>query len=195
MWTACSSSPTTIASGATRRPGAHDFSLKPPPQSGNRTPQHSQGEAAPSGTVLALVLLCLALFHPFGAIALGAEGILDADDALRLANQNKVTIVDVRSQGEWQQSGIPAGAARVTIHNRRGPQGFLEEILKLTGGKRDAPLAMICARGTRSSAAAHYLRGQGFSNIYDISVGMLGRDDRPGWLKRGLPIESCGACP
>ncbi len=59
---------------------------------------------------------------------------------------------------------------------------------------RDAPLAVICAAGTRSTVAAELLAKSGFTRVYDISEGMSGGAHGPGWLQRHLPTEPCKTC-
>jgi len=34
----------------------------------------------------------------------------------------------------------------------------------------------------------------GFSQVYNVKVGMKGSAAGPGWLKRGLPVDACGTC-
>jgi hypothetical protein len=35
---------------------------------------------------------------------------------------------------------------------------------------------------------------RGFTNVYNVSEGMAGSKAGPGWIRRGLPIESCKNC-
>lgn len=142
--------------------------------------------------LLAIVLLV------GGLLAAGARaadgGRLDASEARAMAEAGAVTIVDIRRPGEWRQTGLPAGAERATIAYGRGQGDFLARIRELTGGRRDAPIALICAGGVRSAYAAELLRQRGFTKVYDISEGMLGSRAGPGWLKQDLPVERCGQC-
>ncbi len=148
--------------------------------------------AGPRGFVTALaIFVCLLWFAP---AALAEGGVIAADEAHRRAQAGELTIVDVRSPAEWRQTGIASRARLATIHNRKGPMGFLEEMIALVEGDKSKPIAMICARGARSAAATAFLRGQGFTNVSDISEGMLGRDERPGWIARNLPVEACDDC-
>jgi len=123
-----------------------------------------------------------------------AGGKVDANEAYHRAQAGDLLIVDVRSPREWQETGLPAGAAAVTIHNPDGAQGFLREMLAAVEGDRSRPVALICARGSRSDRARRFLEAEGFTNVQDVSEGMLGRGDQPGWLARGLPTQPCGTC-
>ena len=83
-----------------------------------------------------------------------AQETMTADEAAALAASGEVLIIDVRSPQEWAETGVPAGAQRVTIHNPDGIQAFVAEVMEVTGGDMDQPIAFICAAGVRSTAAA-----------------------------------------
>jgi len=62
------------------------------------------------------------------------------------------------------------------------------------GADRDRPIALICARGNRSTVASSALTQAGYTHVYNIREGMFGSPDGPGWLARGLPTDPCSAC-
>ena len=128
------------------------------------------------------------------ASGLAGEPRLSAPDAWRLTEAQAITLIDVRSPTEWRQTGVPAGALTVTIHDPRGEDGFVEAILASVDGERDRPIAVICASGVRSHRAQQWLAKAGFSNVSDVSEGMLGRGSDPGWIERALPTETCQTC-
>jgi rhodanese-related sulfurtransferase len=106
-----------------------------------------------------------------------------------------MTLIDVRSPQEWRETGVPEGAWTVTIHGPQGMAGFVADATKVVGGKKDQPIALICARGWRSWRAGNALRDAGFTNIINVREGMLGNPlDGPGWLDRKLPVEHCKNC-
>lgn len=119
-----------------------------------------------------------------------ADTIMSAPAAAKAAAAGETTIVDVRSPGEWRQTGVARGAATVTIHNPDGIKAFVREMTKAVAGDKSRPIALICAAGVRSARAARILAANGFTNIQNVAEGMLGRPDAgPGWLKRGLPVS------
>ena len=106
-----------------------------------------------------------------------------------------MTLIDVRSPDEWRETGVPQGAKTVTIHHQNGMAGFVAAATRALNGKKDRPVAIICARGWRSHWAASALRDAGFSKIHNVREGMLGNPyDGPGWLRRKLPVERCKSC-
>lgn len=111
-----------------------------------------------------------------------------------MANEGQISVIDVRSKAEWRRTGVAKGARAVTIHQKDGEQGFVREMIRAVGGDKTKPIALICARGNRSARAFAILEKAGFTNIYNIREGMLGRGDAKGWIGGGLPVERCAQC-
>ncbi len=149
------------------------------------------GRAARRG-FLALVLGGLAAPLPVHA----GGGVLDAADALARARAGALTIVDVRTVQEWAETGVPENGAAVSLMPRWGVrnESFVDDVLAAVGGDKTVPIALICARGNRSSFAQGVLEQSGFTTVYSISEGMVGSAFGPGWLARGLPVEPCKEC-
>lgn len=139
---------------------------------------------------------------PIGLIALlpfaaAADHALSPEEAYRAARQDALTIVDVRLPMEWAATGLPEGALGVALQNPDTfdvRPGFVTDLLAAMGGEKDAEIALICARGNRSSFTQQLLEAEGFSNVHDVSEGVLGGPNGPGWMARDLPTEPCDAC-
>ncbi len=114
-----------------------------------------------------------------------ASGKLSAADAHKQALSGDVLLVDIRTHGEWKQTGLGASALPISMHK----PGFLDKLAEAAGQDKNKKIALICATGGRS----HWLQGQlakfGFTNVVDVSEGMLGSSAGPGWLKAGLPVK------
>lgn len=153
------------------------------------------------GVSCAPVLLVLAMVAALAASpprAQGAEPVpVTAHRAWDLAQEGDLVIVDVRTDGEWRQTGVVPGAARISLYSNWGVPNldFAEQVLAALGGDPDRPVALICATGGRSSYAANLLHNEGFSHVAEIAEGMVGSSAGVGWLSRALPIEDCGDCP
>lgn len=140
------------------------------------------------------ILTSLAIVFAAGTAHSGGS-MLDAETAYRLSKAGKVVLLDVRSPGEWgARTGVPEGAMTVTIHDPAGQAGFLRAVSKAVNGDRNLPLAVICARGNRSAMAREILQNAGFTKVYNVSEGVLGRGGAKGWFSRGLPVEYCVKC-
>lgn len=114
-------------------------------------------------------------------IAAGETIVIDGVKARAGMIAGRMTLIDVRSQAEWRQTSVPTGAKTVTIHNPEEMPGFVTALTQAVKGRKNEPIALICARGGRSSSAERALRAAGFSNISNVREGMLGNPvDGPG---------------
>jgi len=129
------------------------------------------------------------------AIPLAAqEATISAPEASAMVTEGKLTLIDLRTADEWRQTGVPAGARRIDLHNPEGPAAFLDQVSAAVEGDKAAPIGLICRTGNRSTQAQKFLLAKGFTNVTNVIEGMAGNDNGPGWLKRGLPLESCPGC-
>lgn len=113
------------------------------------------------------------------------DGALSVQDAHAAANSGAITLIDIRRPDEWARTGIGAGALPIDM---RDPD-FTEQLLTQVADK-NAPIALICARGVRSRGLTKKLTAAGFTNIIDVPEGMLGSGAGPGWLGAGLPVRT-----
>jgi rhodanese-related sulfurtransferase len=148
---------------------------------------------------LTRALRALAALSTLAWIAAGpapalAESILSAPEAYAAAAAGRLVIIDIRTPEEWRETGVAKGAARIDMLHPGGPQGFAGEVLRQVGGDRGAPIALICRTGNRTTRVGKALEQMGFTRVYNVKEGMIGSAAGPGWLRRGLPVESCGAC-
>jgi rhodanese-related sulfurtransferase len=133
-------------------------------------------------------LLCALLALPAAAQQMSAT---EARDAVRAG---QITLIDIRTPREWQQTGVAPGAVRINMLHPQGAAGFLNEVLAKVGGDRTAPIALICRTGNRTTQVQKYLQAQGFTRVYNVREGMAGSSAGPGWIARNLPVDSCTSC-
>tara|TARA_B100000497_G_scaffold104212_1_gene119785 strand:+ start:92 stop:475 length:384 start_codon:yes stop_codon:yes gene_type:complete len=103
--------------------------------------------------------------------ALSEVKTITADEALKLSNENKCTLIDIREKGELDKTG------RIENSNHI-PRGMLEFWLDPEGpyfksGKIDMSKEMVlfCAGGLRSALAAKSLKEMGFEKVSHIDGG------------------------
>jgi rhodanese-related sulfurtransferase len=166
----------------------------------------SRVSAARGGGIVSAIMMAvvLAMALPAGPAAAqeaaqeaaqqAGPQVIAADRAMSLAAAGELVVVDVRSPQEWRQTGVPASSLQVTIHQPDGLVGFVDKMNETLGPDHSRPIALICARGNRSTLASSALAEAGYTHVYNIREGMLGSPDGPGWLARGLPTEPCGTC-
>jgi rhodanese-related sulfurtransferase len=144
-------------------------------------------------TAASAALAAVALLSAGPAVALSGA-VLSAAEAYAAAEAGQVVLIDIRTPEEWRQTGVAKGATRIDMLHPGGPRGFADEVLRRVGGDKHAPIALICRTGNRTTQVQKALEAIGFTRIYNVREGMLGSPAGPGWVKRGLPVESCAAC-
>ncbi len=107
-------------------------------------------------------------------------------DAHAAAKRGEILLLDIRTRYEWRQTGIGETALAVSMHEK----DFLSRLRSLTGGDKSRPIALICAVGGRSSGLQRILSRIGYSQVIDVSEGMVGGANGKGWIKSGLPIKA-----
>ena len=109
-------------------------------------------------------------------------------------------LIDVRTDVEWQNVGIPAlPEGRENLFfiswqfapDMRINADFVAE-MEAAGIAKDAPIYFLCRSGVRSRAAAELATTAGFGPCYNIAEGfegIAGPDGvrRGGWRGNGLP--------
>ena len=142
------------------------------------------------------LVAAVAVWTIVASAALAGGEIIDAPLAHDLAQAGDLVIVDVRTIEEWTQTGVPEGAREVALLPEWGVANptFVDDVLAAVGNDKSTPIALICARGNRSTYAQGLLERSGFSTVYSISEGMIGSEHGPGWLNRGLPVAACTNC-
>jgi rhodanese-related sulfurtransferase len=103
--------------------------------------------------------------------ALNMVKTITADEALKLSNEDKCTLIDIREKGELDKTG------RIENSNHI-PRGMLEFWLDPQGpyfksGKIDMNKEMVlfCAGGLRSALAAKSLKEMGFEKVSHVDGG------------------------
>ena len=133
-------------------------------------------------------------------------GDLTPQQAWDLLESNPDAIlVDVRTEGEWRQVGVPDTsslegdrAAFIEWTTPFGPnENFLTELAEtgLTPGN-ERPVIFLCRSGNRSIGAAIDATAAGFGPAYNVLEGFEGDTDAAGqrtvngWRLRGLPATT-----
>lgn len=110
--------------------------------------------------------------------------ILSAPQVQDHVQTGKMILIDIRSRGEWQDSGLAQGAWPISMHERDFGPRMRAVLAKYTPDQ----IALICATGGRTARMADILEKNGILGVTDVSEGMFGNRNGPGWIKRGLPI-------
>jgi len=106
---------------------------------------------------------------------------LDPQAAVAGAQEGRVIVVDVRDHGELAMSGKAKGALHIPMMRLRdmadpSHPDFCKEL------SPETTIAVYCASGARSQAAAMMLRKLGYTDVHNI--GGLGH-----WMRAGGAVE------
>lgn len=112
--------------------------------------------------------------------------VLTAPDAFAMLKRGDLVMVDIRSREEWLETGVAVGAWPVSMHE----PDFGRRLMEILQRHSPDQIALICATGGRSQFVVGRLAGQGIIGLRDVSEGMMGYGDAPGWIARGLPISA-----
>jgi rhodanese-related sulfurtransferase len=125
--------------------------------------------------------------------ALSAQGRPDAGtvmspkEAHAKALAGEIVLVDIRTPEEWRETGVPASAQAITMH-QDAPK-LLAALAAATGGDTSKPLALICRTGNRTSFLQAELKKVGYTSVINVAEGVVGGPFGPGWVKSGLPLK------
>ncbi|MEM8541638.1 MAG: rhodanese-like domain-containing protein [Pseudomonadota bacterium] len=119
------------------------------------------------------------------ALPAWAIELMSAPDARKAVQAGEIILVDIRTPEEWRETGIADVAMPITMHNNQ----FLSRLQTAIDENPGKKIAFICAVGGRTEYVTRELKKRGYSNLIDVSEGMLGSANGEGWIKRGLPIK------
>ena len=119
-------------------------------------------------------------------------GDLTPAEAFALVRERPdAVLVDVRTEEEWDQVGVPdlsdLGKDVVLVEWQRGPRRLPNPdfVTELAAAVPDgAEVVMICRSGVRSVAAAEAATAAGFPAAYNVLEGFEGAR---GWQRSSLP--------
>lgn len=125
----------------------------------------------------------LAALFVFSSMTAHADIIDVGNEELRQLMAQGVKLVDLRTAGEWQQTGVVEGSHMITLFDEKGRANpdWIREVNALSAS--DRPIALICRTGNRTRVAAKALNDASPSRkIYNVRAGITG------WTKAAQPV-------
>lgn len=120
------------------------------------------------------------------AVPAGAEVVHIGNAELKALIADGLPVVDVRTPGEWQQTGVVAGSQLVMLVDEAGrsdPELWKRQMSKVVDPTK--PVVLICRSGNRSNVGARILQEQNpHRKIYNVREGING------WLRSAQPVVS-----
>jgi rhodanese-related sulfurtransferase len=127
-----------------------------------------------SSLVLAFVVILAMLIWTLWQGASRGLKKLSPMDATQLINREDAVVIDVRSDGEFNQGHI-VNAVNI-------PQKSLEEQLSKLEKYRERPIITACRNGQIALGVGNRLRKNGFEQVYNLAGGLTA------WEGANLPL-------
>lgn len=117
--------------------------------------------------ILQLALISLFTLNGCTGAAQPSNGVQNIKPAefTKIAGEKNTVIIDVRTPGEVAQGYIKGATVFANING----SDFEAQINKLDKSKK---YLVYCRSGARSSSAANYMAGKGFTKVYNLSGGI-----------------------
>lgn len=124
--------------------------------------------------VFTLIALHTLVFAQFQSI--------DAQEMLSL-HQNGAAIIDIRTPGEWKETGVIPGSTKIMFFDERGNYDvskFMEELKKVVKDQNQ-PIILVCRTASRTKSVGQFLANDmGYPNTKELAGGIMF-----GWLNNG----------
>ena len=107
---------------------------------------------------------------------------VDSSEVLKMLKRG-VTVIDIRRQDEWLETGVIQGSQLMTAFDQNGviTQDFPKRFRNLV--ERDQEVVLICHSGGRTYYIARALSKQlGYQKVFDANHGITH------WIKKGYPL-------
>lgn len=96
------------------------------------------------------------------------------EEASQQLIDSKIPIVDIRTPGEWKESGLLKGSIPIMLFDEKGNYDlklFLDELNKAVDTKK--PFAIICRTGSRTRILAQFLSQKLNYDVINIKSGIV----------------------
>ena len=126
--------------------------------------------------LLLIAILNMSLFGEFKSIEV-AE--------FKKLQKEGLSVIDIRTEGEWKDTGIIKGAHKMTFFSEQG-QPLLADFffdLGLLVEDKTTPFIIYCAHASRTASLGQGLIQMGFENVYELKGGI-----ENGWIKAGEKV-------
>ncbi len=95
-----------------------------------------------------------------------------------------VPVIDIRTPGEWKQTGIIKGSHEMMFFTPKGEADIAEWFFNLGHLVKDKnqPFIIYCAHANRTKSLGKGLEKMGYTQVYELEGGI-----ENGWIKAGKP--------
>lgn len=133
------------------------------------------------------ILTALFLAFLFNSAVIATElQTVTPEQLLDLQQNQNALVIDIRTETEWQASGIISNSHKLQSFDNHGQfdqEKWLAKLEKLKSSA-DQPVILVCRSGNRSGKIGAYLTERlGMSNIYHLQNGLQS------WSQSGRPLS------
>jgi len=110
----------------------------------------------------------------FGSLA--QAGVVNIDnDTLQSMLDQGATIIDVRREDEWRDTGVIDSSHLLTFFDAQGnydAESWIRDLESIVSS--DEPVILICRSGNRTKTISHWLsEKQGYARVFNVTDGIL----------------------
>ncbi len=103
-------------------------------------------------------LLALTLFFILNSIQLFAEIYEVNNEKIKMLLENDVPLIDIRTEGEWYETGVINSSHLLTFFDKDGSYDFRKWMIELGEiANKNGPVIIICRSGRRSRIVSNMI--------------------------------------
>ena len=103
-------------------------------------------------------LLALTLFFILNSIQLFAEIYEVNNEKIKMLLENDVPLIDIRTEGEWYETGVINSSHLLTFFDKDGSYDFRKWMIELAEiSNENGPVIIICRSGRRSRIVSNMI--------------------------------------
>jgi len=112
-----------------------------------------------------------------GLLLLGASLFAEVTNVMvtpQFVNSSNLKIIDIRTKGEWKETGIVKGSYTLTFFNEKGDYdiySFLKSLDKIV--EKDEKFALICRTGSRTGMVSNFLGNKLDYHVVNLKGGLM----------------------
>ncbi len=134
-----------------------------------------------------LLRLFLGIFALLNPVLASELQTVKPEQLQSMQQQNQALVVDIRTETEWQATGVIANSYKLEAFDPQGrfdEEKWLADLQKLKASP-EQPVILVCRSGNRSSKVGNFLIEKiGMKNVYHLQNGLQS------WMQSGLPVTS-----
>ncbi len=132
--------------------------------------------------VLLLLWLGVALYATDVKLQTKLQGV-NAKQLVEL-HKNGVPIIDIRTPGEWEKTGVIEGSSKIMFFDKNGKydvEKFMNKLTKVVKDKKQS-FILVCRSANRTKTVGYFLiNDMNYTNVKELTGGI-----KNGWIAMGL---------